>query len=341
MASNSFPRKIIASSRLSALLRLSVIAAGVFLLSGCEAPLVLDGVEQQKQATTLRYDQLQDVEAIGKNVVVVGSKGAVITSADRGETWKRQVLKGEPSLIDVASCGDQGFVALDINRGVWMSDASAQSWTQSMLETPETPLTVDCTDAGKIWVGGSFSSFWSSSDQGKSWQETTLNEDLMFTSVQFLDAENAYAVGEFGTVVKTTDGGANWEMLEPLPNEFHPLAAKFVSVDEGWVAGLNGTVLYTHDGGASWNRAETPVEAPIYGLAAGKQVVYATGDHGSLIVSHDGVSWQRAAASTKTLSYLRGITALDDGQLVVAGGGGVLARIDPNSQTAALTATPE
>jgi photosystem II stability/assembly factor-like uncharacterized protein len=303
-----------------------------WLLSGCEAPLVLAGVEEQKQATTLRYDQFQAAATLGQHIVVVGGRGAIVMSDDGGTSWERETLPGEPALIDVTTCGESGFAALDINRSVWMMDAAGGGWTKSVIETPETPLTLDCTDDGTLWVAGSFSTLWTSTDRGQRWRETSLNDDLMFTAIQFLDANNGYALGEFGTVARTQDGGDTWDMLEPLPNEFYPLAAKFASLERGWVTGLNGAVLYTHDAGASWTRATTPVTAPLYGLVVAGSQVYATGDHGSLIVSQDGGPWQRLAVDAKTLSYLRGIAATDDGRLVVAGGGGVVMRVDPGAK---------
>lgn len=314
-----------------ALWRTSALLVGALLLTGCEAPLVLEGVESSKAKTTLRFDQFQSVAHLEDSVVVVGSQGAVVVSNNAGADWQRQSLEGSPALINVVACGGSSFAALDINRKVWLGDAQGKQWQSRELPTQETPLTLTCSPSGDLWVAGSFSTIWSSSDQGDNWKETSLNEDLMFTNIQFLNDDVAYAMGEFGTVVMTRDRGQNWEFLEPLPNEFYPQAALFVSEKEGWVAGLNGAILYTTDGAQSWQRAVTPTDAPIYGLTAGDQVIYAVGDHGTVLFSLDGVNWNKSPVNTKTLAYLRGITALSADQVVLAGGGGLIARINPRS----------
>ena len=84
----------------------------VFFLFGCEAPLVLDKVEQQRAMPTQRSDLLQAVAANDSTLVAVGSRGVIATSQDQGETWNRQVLESKPFLMTVTTCPDNSFVAV-------------------------------------------------------------------------------------------------------------------------------------------------------------------------------------------------------------------------------------
>jgi hypothetical protein len=55
-------------------------------LCACEAPLVLDHVKQQRSKTTQRSDLFQAAASNSNAIVVVGNRGVLITSRDRGET---------------------------------------------------------------------------------------------------------------------------------------------------------------------------------------------------------------------------------------------------------------
>lgn len=308
------------------------------VLTACEAPLVLDGVDAETAKTTLRTDQFLAAASIDQRLVVVGSMGTVLVSADAGKSWQRMELPGKPSLIDVKDCGENSFVALDFRKQIWISNADASEWRSQPIDTMETPLALDCSPNGKIWVVGSFSTILSSQDQGASWQTQSLDEDLMFTTVQFLDNEHAVLTGEFGTVVVTRDAGESWETLEPIPNEFYPLTAWFESLQHGWVAGLNGAILSTHDGGLTWERQETGTRSPIFGLAQTAGSVFAAGDHGT-VLSYGQGEWRAVDIEPKTLTYYRGIHPLDDQSLLLVGGAGVVTVINSNATETVETQT--
>lgn len=295
-------------------------------LTGCEAPLNLEGVEQEMSKSVRRTDQMQAV-AISKGVVtVVGSDGLILTSAQNELNWQRQVLEERPNFVDIDTCPDDSLIALSMEHQVWTSSDQGQSWGKSDIPTPESLISLTCGPDNSYWATGSFSTLMSSYDQGQSWQETTLNEDAAITELQFLNANNLIVTGEFGLVARSEDGGQNWTIQDPIPNEFFPQGSHFKDAMTGWVAGLGGTILNTTDGGVSWTAQSTPTESPLYGFYANATRLFAFGDHGT-VLELNGSGWERLKTPAIPV-YLRDGKQISDSQLVVAGGWGALFTVD-------------
>ncbi|RMF95277.1 MAG: glycosyl hydrolase [Gammaproteobacteria bacterium] len=302
-----------------------LLAAG--LLAACEAPLVLDRVREQQAKPTQRSDRLQAIASNGRVAVVVGARGVVIHSALDRLDWQRQMLPGQPFLLDVDACPDGRFVALAAEQQVWIGDAEASRWEPLALDTAETPQAAACDPRGRIWVVGSFSTILRSDDGGRSWTETSMDEDLHYNAIQFVDADTAFMTGEFGVILRSDDGGQSWTSLDPLPDEFYPQAAWFSDRDQGWIVGLQGTVWHSSDGAHSWAREPTPTDAPLYGLAEADGSLYAVGAHGTVLRRAADGRWENVAHGQPIRFYLRGALGLPDGQLLTAGGAGALATI--------------
>ena len=298
-------------------------------LTGCEAPLNLEGVNSELQKQVRRTDQLQGIAVNNHAIVAVGADGVVLTSNKSDVSWSRQQLAQGPSLVDIAVCPDQSFVVLSMDKQVWRSADNGDSWQAAKVPTQEDLIDLTCAPDNSVWVVGSFSTILHSDNRGETWQETTLNEDAMLTGIQFLDQSTALVTGEFGVVSHSDDGGQSWQEPRYIPNDFYVQTAHFTSVNEGWVGGLSGQILYTQDGGESWNKQLTPTESPIYGFYHTGERLFAFGDH-STVLSHTGQDWQKLESQTKPV-YLRSATLLETGQLLFAGGAGSLFTLDIQS----------
>ncbi len=311
------------------LLGKSVLLFTLAFLPGCEAPLVLDAVEAEKQTVSRRTDMFQASAGNGQALVVVGGMGAVLSSSDEGNSWQRQVLPGKPFLIDIAACPDGRFVALDVGRRVWLGNASGAVWKEQAIDTIEALQAITCDPRNRIWVVGGFSSLLVSADDGKSWTTTSLDEDLHYTSIQFIDRDEGFASGEFGAVAHTSDGGVTWQPIAPLPDQFYPQDTLFLSATVGLAVGLKGVVFATHDGGQSWQRQETGTEAPLYGIAKDDKNLWVVGGNGVLLKAAPGETagsfdWQVVKHDKPIRFYLRAVQPTAEGRLLVAGGYGVL-----------------
>lgn len=306
--------------------RVMPLFAGLVILgamSGCEAPLDLRAVEKSRLSTIRRSDVLQAASASGTSIVVVGSGGLVLRSADAGQSWQRAVLDGWPYLIDVNVCKGGLFAALSYEGDVWVSHDQGATWSRKSLDTGEQPQSITCDPTGRLWVVGSLMTIWASADVGETWSTTSLDEDVILTEIQFIDNDLGYITGEFGTVMRTEDGGKNWERLPPLPDEFYPQDMYFQDREHGWVAGLVGVILRTDNGGQSWQPEQTGTLVTMYGLELLNGRMFAVGGEGT-ILRLDGGQWHAVDHGEPIRFYLRGIRSLSGDRLLVLGPNGTL-----------------
>lgn len=303
------------------LLVVGLLALGA--MAGCEAPLDLGAVERSRQSTIRRSDVLQAASASGSSIVVVGSGGLILRSADDGQSWQRTVLDGWPYLIDVHVCSGGMFAALAYEGDVWVSRDQGATWARKPLGTEEQPQSLTCDPTGRLWVVGSLTTIWASEDAGETWSTTSLEEDVILTEIQFINGDLGYITGEFGTVMRTEDGGKNWERLPPLPDEFYPQDMYFQDREHGWVAGLVGVILRTDNGGQSWQSEQTGTLVTIYGLGLLSGRMFAVGGEGT-ILRLDGEQWHAVDHGEPIRFYLRGIQPLSGDRLLVLGPNGTL-----------------
>ncbi len=295
------------------------------MLSACEAPLNLEQVEAEKERPLRRYDMLQAVAHSGATVVAVSSVGAIVVSGDNGESWRRYELTDRPALIDVTACSSGEFYALDAERRIWHESAAGE-WVPTKIDTPENTLSIHCAPNGRLWVSASFGTLYWTDKTLEQWHEFSLYEDLQFTTVRFVNERDGYALGEFGTVLASSDGGDTWECRESIPNEFYPMGVDFLNATTGWAGGLDGVIWQTVDGGNSWQRQMSVTSAPIYNVHAGADGVFAVGGSGKLVELKQG-AWTGFEGGPEVLAFMRGVDVLENGSLLVAGGGGALALI--------------
>jgi photosystem II stability/assembly factor-like uncharacterized protein len=315
------------------MLRLFTAALISFALAACEAKLVLEHVDEQRQQPLQPTDLFQAATSNGAVLVGVGAYGVIVVSDDAGESWRRQKLESQPTLIDVTHCPDDSLAAVATEGQVWVSQDNGGSWTQHETGTAEVPQAMTCDPTGRLWVVGSFSTIMNSSDLGSSWQTYSFDEDLILTDVQFFSAAQGLVIGEYGAMALTLDGGKNWEMAEPAPDEFYPMASLFLNMEHGWMAGLNGTVYHTADGGNTWVKQDSDTTAPLYGMVEADGKVYAVGDFGTLMEYQEGGEgrWVNSPVSVASRSYLRAVQPIPGGSLLVGGGAGVLKVVSPGA----------
>lgn len=322
--------------------RILLVLLTCVALTACEAPLVLDKVEQSKQASIHRTDRMQAAASNGEDVVVAGI-GFILNSNDLGKTWQRTQPNGLPSFIGATVCPNKTQVVVSAEKQAWVSTDNGKTWSANNIGTEEAPQYISCGPDNKIWIAASFSTLLSSADQGKTWQSVSLDEDLIFTYINFFDAQNGLAIGEFGSVYTSIDAGKSWvPKEEPIPNEFYPLAVSFADASNGWIGGSSGVIMHTNDGGNTWVKEATSTDAPIYGLLANASGVYATGGFGTLLeraLSPEGLAvWTRSDA-VSSRSYLRAIAAIGSDAVLIGGGAGTLSSLESNGSGRLVAAT--
>lgn len=300
--------------------KLVLIASMIsFAIGGCARNA--EQASARADSAVRRYDTTQALASNGKVMVGGTQSSAILRSQDAGRTWTRIAIQSA-SIIDVTSCPDGSFVALDFNHKVWQSDAQAQKWTAHDLEKPRNPVALTCDAHNAWWVVGSRSQVAHSTDAGVHWSVSDLGEDAQITAIHFFEQGRGLLLGEFGLVAKTHDGGATWQKLPAIAGEFYPYAAVFANAEEGWVSGLAGQMLRTVDGGHSWSAEVNTTQAPLYRLMLVNGVPHGVGASG-VVAKREGAQWVAVTYPDAVPAFL-GAGAQQNGQIVIGGPGGLL-----------------
>ena len=296
-------------------------------LLGCQPDVDLSGIAAESAKPLHRFDQLQAVVATGPQLRAVGANGAYLGSDDAGLTWRRQVLPGEPPIIEAVTCPDGSVISLDFWGNVW-TEHTGQQPTPHKHNLEGKGLALACDPDNRIWVAGEYGQVTHSEDGGQSWQMQDLGqgEDLILTTIDFLDSQRGAATGEFGTVFRTDDGGATWQRLPSLDPNLYPQDVLLVSPQEAFLASLSGLLYHTSDGGQTWDREATGTTAALYRVLAVDGTFYAVGDLGT-ILRRENNRWLPLHLQDPIFAYLRGVALIAGQRLVLAGGNGTLRTI--------------
>jgi len=306
-------------------MRLAAPVAALAIMAGCSGEADLTAVRNEAARTVKRYDVVQSLASNDRVVVAGLQNGAVLVSADSGQSWRREPV-GNAAIVGMTACPDGTLLGIDFYSKVWHADADGAHWTPVAIEKPNVPLAVTCDGQGRWWVAGTRSRITVSADNGATWTLTDLGEDAQITAIQFLDAQFGVATAEFGMVFVTEDGGASWNRRPDMPNEFYPYDALYLSKDEGIVSGLAGQMLYTADGGQTWTEQANATKAPLYRLFMVGDVPHGVGA-GGVVARLETDAW-RAVPYPDPLPVFFAAGAPAAGQpAVVAGGPGGLLRV--------------
>ncbi len=299
-------------------------AAISLILLGCAPENNLSDIGAVQSQSIQRFDSFQSVTGNDQVLVAGTSAGVIVTSTDKGVSWKRQRLPAPASVIALSRCPDGTFAGLDFYHKVWIGDPSGQKWEARALPSKNNFLTIACDASNWIWMAGSHTTILSSADKGGNWKTVDLGEDAILTTLQFIDDKNAVITGEFGLFLTSVDGGASWQKQNKISNDFYPYAALFTDMQHGWVSGVAGVIMYTADGGKTWAAQVNRAATPVYALVKLGEEIYGLG--GGQIVVQRNDEWVRFESGISA-NWIAG-TAVNSAVLLAAGSAGALQLIN-------------
>ncbi len=342
--------------------RLAALAVLPFVLAACATtrpPAVPPVVAPLASGTTALLIGL-DVADGGRTVWASGASGTFTRSTDGGATWTAGRIPGADTLQfrDVEAFSAREAVVLSIGPGaasrILRTDDEGATWTTSWVN-PVADAFYDCfafyddrrgvalSDA----VGGRLPVL-VTSDGGRSWRASAApfaarpGEGAFASSGTCVLArgERAWMATNGGgpegqpapdRVLRTRDGGRTWESAD-TPLVSREGSKGLATLAEGGRLMLGGslgeidgqTMVRSVDGGRTWTLSPRTVIGEVYGLAldaTGRHAV-AVGPDGLDASRDGGRTWQHLADTVYWTA-----TALSDGTFLVAGRGGVLARV--------------
>jgi photosystem II stability/assembly factor-like uncharacterized protein len=196
--------------------------------------------------------------------IIVGDKGVVMTSNDRGQTWTRRQLSKANRLYDLYSIafapgGKRGWIVGD-GGAVFRSDDGGVTWTMQESGQTVALLKFAAVNPDTGCTVGEHGTVLCTDDGGARWHLQKF-EDLVFFDVAFTDPQDGWAVGEFATAVHTADGGKTWRVQTGAQRNISAdpyFAIAFASPSDGLVLGLNGVDMVSSDGGKNWKAGMLP-----------------------------------------------------------------------------------
>jgi photosystem II stability/assembly factor-like uncharacterized protein len=232
---------------------------------------------------------LDGVLADGR-VVVVGERGHVLYSDDKGDTWTQVRV---PTIATLT-----GVYFHDKNLG-WAVGHDAV-----ILKT---------IDGGESWERVHFAP----------------EEERPLFDVWFSDENNGIAVGAYGFFLTTEDGGKSWASKMISEDDWHLNQIKASETGRLYIAAEAGTIYRSDDQGLTWTSLASPYEGSFFGtLPLDGDTLLLFGLRGNLFRSDNaGETWQKINTNTKAI--LNSGIRLPDGRIFIVGlGGAVLVSSD-------------
>ena len=231
------------------------------------------------------------VEFVGPSGYIVGDRGTIFHTTDRGVTWERQVSGVTRSLLRCSFVSaDTGWVVGTLGTVLRTIDGGS-TWTNCGPGSLAHFYGVKFVSALTGWVCGAGGAIYRTDDGGQSWmrQPVELPDDALY-DVEFIDSANGWVVGYGGALLRTKDGGRTWECRHSSGYE-SLYDACFADSLRGWAVGWGGIILRTSDGGHSWARQNSGVTNTLTGVCFADSLngwavgwgalVLATGDGGA------------------------------------------------------------
>jgi photosystem II stability/assembly factor-like uncharacterized protein len=269
----------------------------------------------------------------GQFVAALEVHGFLVTSADGGATWDRNVLDASGGLpwSVVFSDPQRGWVAGRAPSAVLTTTDGGVRWASAKVRGMSFVNALASSDALHVWVAGrraeDLPGVAASDDGGVTWTSHAVPGRGALGSISFPDPLHGWAVGEDtgatwqGYIVATTDGGRHWRtQFRTDSGEMRLGRVTFADARHGWVAGTlsmpsgsggdAGVILATDDGGATWE-VQYEARRPLYPVTCTDAMhAWAAGHDGLIIATSDGgKSWREQPSSTS--ESLRAISFSD------------------------------
>ncbi|NQD93870.1 hypothetical protein HP532_14555 [Pseudomonas sp. CrR25] len=278
---------------------------------------------------------LLDVVSAGKRLVAVGDRGHILYSDDKGANWTQAKVPTRQMLTAVFFVDDRHGWAVGHDALILASEDGGATWVKQFEDQErEAPmLDVWFRDRNTGYAVGAYGALLETSDGGANWEDVSErmdNEDgYHLNAIVEVKDSGLFIVGELGAMFRSTDWGQTWETLDG-PYEGSLFGA--LGTDQAGTLlayGLRGHLFRSTDFGDSWQQIElnTPHNGPLeFGLADGNLLA-----DGSIVVVGHGGTVLKSTDHGRSFSLinrldrlsLAGVTALDNGNLILVGQGGV------------------
>lgn len=239
--------------------------------------------------------EFNDIQFINNDGWVIGSKGIILNTKDKGKTWN--ITKwGDFTLNDICMIDSQrGFISAD-SGVILTTNNGGRDW--SIYDTKDVTLNFNSIAYRDNYciITSNKGRMLYSADSGQSWTLRTINEAkrknklVDLNSVFFTEKNGVWIAGNDGVILHSTDNGASW--IPGKFKEYNYYSVQFLNANEGFIAGENGIIIHTDNGGTSW-KSDTLPAYKINRLISAKGSLWAIGNGGIIQKSvNKGKHWE-------------------------------------------------
>lgn len=274
---------------------------------------------------------LLDGAVVGRDLVVVGERGAILFSSDQAASWQRAKVPTRATLTGVSFApvppprpAGQGW-AVGHDAVILATSDAGRTWTRQFQgeDLQQSFLDVLAVDEQHIIAVGAYGLYYSSRDGGQTWAQRKIRqEDSHFNRISRGPSGTLYLAGETGTLLRSSDQGATWE---PLRAPYDGSVYGIMPLDRRTLIahGLEGKVFRSVDDGASWTPVATPGEVLLAtGLQLRSNHLLLAGQARTLLLSLDYGKTFAASARALTTGIAE-LLELEDGRILALGEAGV------------------
>nr|WP_319563634.1 YCF48-related protein [uncultured Rhodoferax sp.] len=265
---------------------LTALALGAFLsVQAVGAAPVGDAID--RTAVTVRSPErtvLLGAALAGERIVVVGERGIILLSDDRGWSWQQSGTPTSVTLTTVRFADATHGWAVGHGGVVLSTEDGGKTWTRRLDGRRIAQIVLEAARR---------------SADAKAIQDAELLQadgpDKPLLDLLVIDARRLLAVGAYGIALGSEDGGKTWTSWMPRmsnPKGLHIYTARLRSSNL-LLAGEQGLVMMSNDAGQSFRRVETTYKGSFFTAELpGDQVIVLAGLRGTVLRSMDGgESW--------------------------------------------------
>lgn len=223
---------------------------------------------------------------------LVGSGGAIYTTADNGVTWKSV---STPTILATNVVWGNGMYVVVGSEGSIYTSPDGTSWTARSTSALASESFKSVVYGNKFVAVGTDSNSGAptvvTSADGVTWTAQTEPSAAPTTALAYA---NGTYIGVGGSTIYSSTDGVAWTARAKDPSGASLNGSTF---GNGTFMVVGDSTIMTSPDGTTWASQSSGVSYKLVGVAAGNNLFAAAGDNGAIRVSADGKSWSEAASN--------------------------------------------
>lgn len=228
-----------------------------------------------------------DVTNCGEMLIAVGTRGLILLSKDRGQTWEQRPSPIDVTLTSVACRGDGLGFAVGHEETLLKTADAGTTWQLVQTDSKGSPLLrVRFFGSDTGFAVGGLGTLLNTADGGASWTRSIINTDDGFDPHLFdiatLPGNRLLVAAEAGHLFRSSDGGSSWaEITSPYTGSFFGLAT--FGTDQVIAFGMLGHTFLSGDGGDSWEELSTGESPSLFSSVVTSDRIFLCGADGAVV----------------------------------------------------------